>query len=233
MTTMIITIGAVRNAADSPYPEVWIAAGVVTAIIVGLVCFRTTGLIYSFVPRKWMTVRGGELYRSGQLSPRLVKRMLHKHRIQMVVDLTHFRSTRKAHLAEAQAIEELQIEGARFPMSGDGTGTVEHYAGALAAIKKARDEGKAVLVHCTAGAQRTGGVIAMYLLLLEGRSIEQAQAELIRAMGEPPSDVLVNFLNDNAMAIARRLVEMGVMDRVPAPLPRFARQRSRSTTSPS
>ncbi len=77
-----------------------------------------------------------------------------------------------------------------------------------------------MLVHCIAGAQRTGGVIACYELLVEHRPPAQVYAEL-RRFGHDPRDNphLLDYLNAHMAEIAAGLVADGTIDRAPAPLP--------------
>ena len=125
-------------------------------------------------------------------------------------------------LAEEAACRAAGIEHLRFPLAGDGTGAVEHYAGAIAAIAKAHAMGQKVLVHCSSGSRRAGGVIAAYFLWVERegerKSAAEARAEIERVDGDDAtSERLITFLDENAAAIGARLTELGVTIRAPTP----------------
>lgn len=170
-------------------------------------------------PKKLVEVEPG-LYRSGQISPRLIHSVLENLRIGKVVWMTHYDASRESHRAEERAIEALGIEHAHFPMRGDGTGKLSRYAGAIAEVAEARREGVPVLVHCAAGARRSAAVVAMYELLVEGRPAGEVYRELDRfgagAVAESP---LLPYLNENMAELAELLVVRGVIERVPDSLP--------------
>lgn len=175
------------------------------------------------VAKRWGVVEPGAIYRSGQLSRFLVQPVLLQHGIREVIDLTEPDASDADQLAEQQAIRELSITVHRFPLVGDGTGDIRRYALAIAALDAARRAGRPVLVHCHAGSQRTGGVVAAYRLLVERRRTEsEALAELCRFGWRPGRDhVLLEFLNQNWDELARLLVELEVIESVPQPLPRL------------
>lgn len=172
------------------------------------------------IPKRWGCVEQGAIYRSGQLSASLVEKTLKAHHIQVIISLTGEKPNDPDHIAEKQAADKLGIELLRFGLGGDGTGDIEHYAQAIAAIVKAKKEGKAVEVHCAAGTQRTGGVIACYRLLV----LHDPKDDVIREMQAydwDPQDnpKLVPYINENMHTLATRLVELGVIASVPDPLP--------------
>jgi protein-tyrosine phosphatase len=174
----------------------------------------------SFIPKRWGVVEDGKIYRSGQLSAALVKKTLEKYNIAVVIDLTGEVSGDKDQEAEKQATQELGIEVYRYPLKGNGTGDIKNYANAIATIVDARRNGKPVLVHCAAGTQRTGGVIACYRMLVEGKPPSQAYAELLRYDWHDEQDqVLLKYINTNMIELANLLLESGVIDQLPEPLP--------------
>jgi predicted protein tyrosine phosphatase len=122
--------------------------------------------------------------------------------------------------AELKAAADLGIDRQVFPLGGDGTGQIEQYAAAIALIDRSIKQGKPVLVHCIAGAQRTGGVIATYQMLVEHRPPAEAFAQM-RSYGHDPTanPHLLDYLNQHMAELAHRLVQLHVIDRVPDPLP--------------
>jgi protein tyrosine/serine phosphatase len=178
------------------------------------------GVRDQFVARNFGVVEEGKLYRSGQISSRLIESTLRQYGIKSIVALAATGMKPIDNQTEEQAAKELGIEREVFPLSGDGTGRVEEYAAAIAAIDRAVHQGKPVLVHCVAGAQRTGGVIAAYHVLVEKRCATEAFAEM-RRFGHDPHDNphLLDYLNSHMSELAQRLVELGVINHVPDPVP--------------
>jgi protein tyrosine/serine phosphatase len=174
------------------------------------------------IPKHFGVVKEGCVYRSGQLSGTLVKRVLARYKIKVIVDLTFANPKDADQQAESKAAEELGIELVRLPLGGDGTGDINRYAYAITEIVDGQRKGKPVLVHCAAGAQRTGGVIAAYRLLVEKKDPAFVLEELERYGWKPEHDKrLLIYLNGNMGELASLLKKMNVIDDVPDPLPQL------------
>ncbi|NOZ19785.1 MAG: dual specificity protein phosphatase family protein [Planctomycetes bacterium] len=175
-----------------------------------------------FFPRRWAVVEPGSLYRSGLIAPRLIRGVLEEYNIQVIVDLTAFGPNAEQKRAEEEAVKALGIRHLELPLSGSGTGDIHYYAEAVAAIARARRENKPVLVHCVNGSCRTGGVIAAYRLLVQRKPPEGVYEEMCEYTNSPvASPELLAYLNGNMAKLAKLLVEMGVVDRVPDPAPQL------------
>lgn len=174
------------------------------------------------IPKRWGTVVPGEIYRSGQLSPTLIQKMLKTHDIELVVHLGVHDPDNPAHVAEQEAVEALGIERRVFPLRGDGTGDIGNYAQAIWAMVEARRQGRPVLVHCAAGAYRTGGTIASYRMLVEGMAPADAWAEMKQYDWDDDNPILPEYLNSHMAELADELVQLGVLTDRPDPLPVLA-----------
>lgn len=171
-------------------------------------------------PKRLVEIEPGLLYRSGQISPRLVRGVLEDLGIRRVVWMLHYDPARETHRSEREAIEELGIERLHFPMRGDGTGKLSRLADAIAAVHEARLAEQPVLVHCAAGSRRAAAVVSMYQLLVEGRPADEVYRELDRFGSRPVAQSpLLPYLNSNLRELAEQLVARGVIERVPEPLP--------------
>jgi protein tyrosine/serine phosphatase len=199
-----------------------VAAFALVAAVIAVNHQQVTALRDRFIPKRWGVVEEGRIYRSGQLSRHLVRETLEAHRIQTVVDLTWDDPSERNHIAELAAIAELGIERKLCPLQPDGTGDVHIYAQAVAEVARAVRQGKPVLVHCAAGTQRTGGVVAFYRLLVEGKSPEFTFAELRKYNYDPRhSPKLLKYVNEHIADVADDLVRDGIIERIPDPLPRL------------
>ncbi len=206
----------------APRAKPWLLiliAGAILLPAVFLVCWNN-GLRARFIPRNFGVVEPGKLYRSGQLTAPLVEQTLKEHGIRRIICLTRDGPHPADIDAEVAAAKSLGIDRTVYPLSGNGTGAVDIYTDAIAAVAQAQNANQPTLVHCVAGAQRTGGVLALYMMLVERRPPAEAYAEM-RRYGWDPADNpnLPKFLNDHMAEIAAGLVARGVIDQVPAVLP--------------
>ncbi len=220
MTNDSIKKSTSRNiSGKSHWPSIALIA-LTVAVIGGGIWLWDDVLEDRIIPKRWGVIEPGKIYRSGQLSAALVRKTLSKHNIKVIVDLTGNIPSDKDQEAEKQAATELGIEVLRFPLRGNGTGDINNYARAIAAIVDARNKAKPVLVHCAAGTQRTGGVVACYRMLIEKKPPSFAYEELLRYDWRDKQDqVLLTYINSNMTKLAELLKQMGVTDHVPDPLP--------------
>jgi protein tyrosine/serine phosphatase len=188
-------------------------------VIGGLVAWNN-GLRDGLFPKNFGIVEPGQLYRSGQISHWQIEKTLKNNNIKVIVALSAHGGKQADLDAETKAVSDLGIDREVFALGGDGTGNIAHYADAIAKIDQAKRQGKPVLVHCIAGAQRTGGVIATYQMLVEHKPPEEAFAQM-REYGHDPTanPHLLDFLNTHMAELAKLLVDRHVIDKVPQPLP--------------
>ena len=170
----------------------------------------------------WGVVEAGRIYRSGQLSDLALRDQVQRNHIGVIISLATDSGEGVAAQAECKIAQDLGVQRWNLPLNGDGIGDPARYADAIKKIVEADRQGKVVLVHCHAGAQRTGGIIAVYRVLVERQSPQTAYAEMLRYGYDPKKNAaLIDFLNKNMAAWAASLVQMKVIDAVPDPLPRF------------
>jgi protein tyrosine/serine phosphatase len=185
-------------------------------ILFAIIAEKREGYLwYRLFPRNFGVVEAGQIYRSGQIAPSLLKEVVLKNNIKVIVSLNGDSSQE-----ERKITAELGIERVIFSLQGDGTGSVDDYARAVGAICQAQQENKPVLVHCASGAHRTGGVIAAYRLIVQKKDINFVRNEMIHYGFNTNNDMkLRTFLNKNMMKIADVLKQMGIINEVPSSLP--------------
>jgi protein tyrosine/serine phosphatase len=172
------------------------------------------------IPKRWGVVEHDTFYRSGQLHYSLVREVLEDEKIDVIVNLTRENASDPDKRAESAAAAELGIDMHRFPLKGNGTGDPEMYVKALIEVDGALEREQRVLVHCAAGSQRTGVLVAYYRLLLQERPGEAVLQEMASFGLDPTGDAaLIKFANDNVGHVANRLVEEGVLKSLPAEMP--------------
>lgn len=179
---------ATRPSPD-PRPRGWSWArfwrnGAVIAAGVGLgVWFAVEGVAPNLSPKNFGVVDEGAIYRSGVLTSAAMHHVIKARGVRTIVDLGgHDPDTPGQRREEAVA----GVMGARYvrlPLYGDGTGDPNRY---VEALRLMTDPGAhPVLVHCSAGSERTGGAVALYRMIVEGVPFDRAYAECTQFHHDP------------------------------------------------
>ena len=162
--------------------------------LLGLFFFLLIGETYSQTlsrPEKWAKPVSAELlmnfyrlnqdvFRSRQPN-RAAFEALEKMGIQSVLNL-------RTSFADKKLIKGLSFHYYQVPMSPDRITTEQ----LVEALKVLKDAPKPILVHCVHGADRTGAVIAMYRIIFEGWTKQEALDEMIKG-GYRFHDVYLNI----------------------------------------
>jgi protein-tyrosine phosphatase len=157
-----------------------------------------------------------------KLSTGMCEPTLKDNNIQVIINLCSAQPNDPEDVNEKQVAQELGIDREHFPMPGDGTGTLEAYVAAETKLITSMREKKNTLVHCSAGTQRTGGVIASYRLLVEGAKPQDILKEMQQYDFSTKSNPkLLPHLNAIMPELAKRLKERGMIDTIPDPIPTF------------
>lgn len=175
------------------------------------------------VPRNFGVVEPGRIYRSGQIDAFLIERTLDQNDVDVIIDLAADPPGRRDPIVEAETAERLGIEKIDlWGLDGSGRGDIELYKRALDALIDRDQAGKIVLVHCSAGSQRTGGLFAYYRLLVQGWPRTDAWDEYMDYRWRKPQTMrLPDYVNGHMREVAEFLAASGRIDAVPDPLPVF------------
>ena len=155
-------------------------------------------------PKNFGTVVEGSLYRSGELTPIATRRVVQEHGIRLIIDMgAHELDSDEERLAQKTA-DALGVRRIRLPLWGDATGDPNQYVRALQLI--ADEANQPVLLHCAAGAERTGCAIAMYRHIYEGVSLEDGLAEATTHRHNPEKNPhVMNMLREWTDDVERSL----------------------------
>jgi protein tyrosine phosphatase (PTP) superfamily phosphohydrolase (DUF442 family) len=128
------------------------------------------------LPKRFAPVVEGRLYRSGAVSPGQLARLARDYGIRSVLSLLDPNAPES--IAERQAAERLGIAWHNVPLPGDGASTPAERARLKALLFDVK--GMPMVVHCAAGANRTGLAIGLYRLHKQGWTLEEALDEMRR-----------------------------------------------------
>ncbi len=190
-------------------------AAIIVAVIGGGAWLWFGVLKERFVAKRFASVTE-IVHRSGQMSQYVVGGVLEQHGIRHIVDLTEPEYMPPGKIKEREVAVAKGIDVLNLPLVGDGTGDVERYARAVAALIDCEERKEPVLVHCAAGTHRTGGVVACFRILYQGWTREAALAEAQQFDWKPDQVAMSTYLDTHLPRIRELLVEWGKIPATPA-----------------
>jgi protein-tyrosine phosphatase len=167
-------------------------------------------------PDNFGVVVEGKLYRSADLTPAATRRVVEHHKIKTIIDLGAFDNDPELERVAQRTAEALGVERHVFRLYGDGRGNPNAYVAALRIMTDASKH--PVLVHCAAGAQRTGACIMLYRNIVEGKSFESVVPESWKHRHDPGDNrVMLPWLLDWHDKIEKAYREGGYIAGQPDP----------------
>lgn len=134
-------------------------------------------------PKRFGVVEEGRIYRSGELTPAAM-RLVHDSRgIKTVVDLGAYEPGSVEERRAERTATLLGMKRVVLRLEGDATGNPNNYVEALRIMTD--PAAQPVLVHCSAGTQRTGCAVAMFRMIEEGKTFDEALVEAKRYDHDP------------------------------------------------
>ena len=157
---------------------------IVIALLVTLAAVGYRNLVHpNIFPKRFGVVVPGSIYRSGKLTTAALTKVVRENDIKTVVDLGAWvedtPENQRANAREQATSDALGVERHVFQLIGDATGDPKQYAEALKIVLDPANQ--PVLVHCGAGTERTGCLVAMYRMYHDGLSLDEAYAEAEKA----------------------------------------------------
>ena len=165
---------------------------VIIVVIAAGVIYGIKKTRYQFIARNFGVVEAGEIYRSGRLTPRMFRKKVGENNIKTVLDLGAYVPGSPEDLREQQLSEELGAERFRFTLDGDGTGNPNYYVQALRLMSD--PEAQPILIHCAAGAQRTGALVLLYRHIVQGQELGEAYPESFQYKHKPSEWELLAYV---------------------------------------
>lgn len=165
-------------------PQTLLALGVLLVVAAGPVAFYRHRELHE---RNFRVVADGILYRSGQLTPEGLDRIIQERGIRTVVSLrkNHERSDgwEEAFCAE-RGVRHVRIVPRVWAADEEGDIPAEQAVRQFLEVMD-HPENYPVLVHCFAGVHRTGTMVAIFRMEYQGWTLEQALAEMHHCGFEP------------------------------------------------
>lgn len=172
---------------------------------------------YRFIPKRFGTVVPGKIYRSGQISGSLIEEIIVEYQIGRIISLRGYDVNISDHVAERKAAGKHKLPYSQFALAGDGTGSIAQYASAVRILQMEERKGTPVLIHCEAGSSRTGVAVAYYRLFVQKEDPQVIYNELVDyGLNTSPSNPTLRYLNDNMEPMAKYMVQMNIIDKMPS-----------------
>lgn len=155
-----------------------------SAVLIALLAwFTVEGVVPNLAAKNFGVVQPGAVYRSGELTPAAMRAVIEKHGIRTIIDFGAHDHDPAGEVREQAVADSLGVERVVLLMRGDGTGDPNNYAEALRIMTD--PDRQPVLVHCAAGAQRTGCAVALYRSIVQGWDDDKALKEAQQYRHDP------------------------------------------------
>lgn len=166
------------NSVSEPAGIAKVRGRILVPILVALLVGVALGLVWqgTYYPKRFGHVAEGRLYRSGEVSPAQLEHLREDLGVRRVICLLD--PSADVTQAERAAAERLGIEWHNVPMGGSGQSTTADRERVLALLRD--PNAPPTLVHCAAGANRTGLAVGLYRIHEQGWSYDQVLDEMRR-----------------------------------------------------
>lgn len=175
-------------------------------IIIAIVCGVVYGIKktrYQFIARNFGVVEQNQIYRSGRLTPRMLRKVIAENNIKTILDLGAYQLGSERDIAEQVISDELGVIRVRFELKGDGSGNPNYYVQTLRIMQD--ENNYPLLVHCAAGAQRASGAVLLFRHIVQGIDIAEAYPETFNFKHKPDEWQLLAYIAQYKADIAQSL----------------------------
>jgi len=182
-------------------------AGVAIALVALVALLGVTyryGVHPDLLPKNFSVVDPGKIYRSGELTPASTERVVRERGIKTIIDLGAYDKDPIGEMLAFRTAKALSVDRRVFRLEGDGRGNPQAYVEALRIMTDPASQ--PVLVHCSAGAQRTSACVLLYREIVQGWTRDRAMPEAFAHDHNPRKNpYLTPYLDDHEREIAEAL----------------------------
>jgi protein tyrosine/serine phosphatase len=162
----------------------WLRIVRAAIIAVMFIVFILAGYVFYTVENdNFHTVASGHAYRSAQMTEDELARCIEKYRIKSILNLRGGNSSTSWYQGEVAVAARMEVTHYDERLNSGNELTVKQMTDLIELLRRAP---KPILIHCEAGADRTGLVSALYCLGLEGKSAEESGEQLSVWYGHVP-----------------------------------------------
>ena len=192
------TLSPSPDVSTKPAPGRWRFALTLSAILlaIALPVYWHKVLRHEFFPRNFGIVTESQVFRSGQLTERMLRHVIDQYDLAAIIALSDG-SPESA--MEQRVCDELGVLRIPFTLAGNGTCPPETYAQVLNSMNDPARQ--PILVHCASGAQRAGASVLLYRHIVQGIPIAEAYPESFKYKHKPDEWILLAYVADNLPAI--------------------------------
>ncbi|MEM9166714.1 MAG: tyrosine-protein phosphatase [Planctomycetota bacterium] len=173
--------------------------------------------------RNFAVVEAGEVYRSGRLTPAATRRVVENRGIRTIIDLGAYNPGTDEERRAQRTAEALGVTRYRLDLAGDATGNPNEYAHALRLVNNPTN--RPVLIHCAAGSERTGCMVALYRAQESGERVDQSldglmnEAQRYRDSDQPLLRETLDVWGDRILEAVRTGADVRGAEPTPVPMP--------------
>lgn len=165
--------------------------------------------VFLQMTNNFATVVAGEVYRSSQPSAEAIAQFEKQYGIKTIINLRGESGKSKWYVDEVEQAKALNISHIDFRMSAGRELTPEQAEELIAIMRNAP---KPLLIHCQAGADRTGLASALYLAAVAGKGEASAERQLSLRFGHVPFSFSRAFAMDRTFEKMEPSLGFGVQD---------------------
>lgn len=115
------------------------------------------------------------IYRSAQLKPKILKKLIKDKEIDAILNLRG-KSNSKIYIRESKIASKLGLEYYSYGFSVYRPPSKKRFLKIIEVLENAKKENQTLLIHCRAGADRTGLITAIAQIILYGYGVDDAMA---------------------------------------------------------